>query len=181
MVDYSDNPRPRGRGDYAKRRAARAAARSEEEWHTYARNLCYRLLGAQERSAHQLREAMARNLVPDEIAQATLQAFLEANLVNDERFAEMYVRSKFTGKVTTRRVLAQELRAKGVEGEEAERALAQISEDDELEAAVAFAVKKAAAMAGLEEDKKRRRIYGALGRRGFSPEHIRRAIEAALD
>ncbi|KTF04794.1 regulatory protein RecX [Trueperella bernardiae] len=180
MVDYSEDPRPRRRRDFVERRAARAAARNEEDWHVYARNLCYRLLAAQERSRRQLRDAMERNLVPDEIAQATLQAFVDAGLVDDERFAYMYVRSKFEGKVTTRRVLAQELRAKGVEGELAQRALEQITVEDELEAAIAFARKKAASMAGLEEEKKRRRLYGALGRRGFSPEHIRQAMEAAL-
>ncbi|AWA42843.1 regulatory protein RecX [Trueperella pyogenes] len=182
MVNYAEDAdvRPRRRSDPA-RRLARAAARSEDEWRSYARDLCYRQLAAMERSTQQLRDAMERNLVPDYIAQETLDAFCAANLVNDERFARMYVRSKFTGKTTTRRVLAQELERKGVGKEEIANALAQISDEDEAAAAIEFARRKAKSMSQLDTQTQRRRIYGALGRRGFRTEHIRQAIAALIE
>lgn len=187
MVNYAEeadfgSPRRRRRSpaEIAARKAERAALRTEEEWHSYARDLCYRQLAMMERSVGQLRDAMERNLVPPDIAEETIRAFVEADLVNDERYAAMFVRTKFAGKTTSRRVLRRELARKGIGEREAQIALSQIEDADELRAASDFACRKAHSMEGLDVQTKRRRLYGALGRRGFSPDQIRQAMEDAL-
>ncbi|WP_394263670.1 regulatory protein RecX [Trueperella sp.] len=188
MVDYAEEAdfskrrrKRRSPAEIAARKKERAAARSEDEWRVYAKDLCYRQLGMMERSTAQLREAMERNLVPPEIAENVLQAFIDADLVNDARFAAMFVRTRFTGKTTSRRALRMDLQRKGVSGPEADEALDQITSDDELEAATDFAVRKVRSMRDVEPEVKRRRLYGALGRRGFSPGQIRQAMDTALN
>ncbi|MDP9806989.1 regulatory protein [Trueperella bonasi] len=166
--------------EIAARKKERAAARSEEEWRSYAKDLCYRQLAMMERSTAQLKEAMEKNLVPGEIAQDTLDAFIDADLVNDERFAGMFVRTRFAGKTTSRRALRMELERKGITGEIADAALEQITSEDEEEAAIDFAVRKLRSMSHVAPKVQKRRLYGALGRRGFSSSQIRAAMEAAF-
>lgn len=105
MVNYAEDAEERSAkrkyrsaSEIAQRKKERAQARSEEEWIQYAKDLCYRQLGMMERSVAQLRQSMERNLVPPQIIESTLDAFIAANLVNDERFAMMFVRSKFAEK-----------------------------------------------------------------------------------
>ncbi|MFP7695960.1 regulatory protein RecX [Trueperella sp. LYQ143] len=185
MVDYRLHADAKVRrrasaAEIAARRRERAAQRSEEEWYSFAKDVCYRQLAMMERSVAQLRTALHRQLVPDEIANSVIDMFCQADLVNDERFARMFVRSKFATKTTSRRVLRRELAEKGVSAELVEQALAEISDDSELEAARDFAQRKVRSMRGIDEETIRRRLYGALGRRGFCAEHIRQAIYDAF-
>ncbi len=182
-ADFVGRARPRKHRspkEIAERRAARAAERSEDDWRSYARDLCFRQLGMMERSVDQLRKSMEKNLVPAEIIEETLDSFQNSNLVNDERYAGMYVRSKFNEKATSRRALRQELRRKGIDQEVADEALLEIDDEAETRAAMDFAMRKARSMRSLEYEVARRRLYGALARRGFSPDQIRQAVGKAL-
>ncbi|MFY9262469.1 MAG: regulatory protein RecX [Actinomycetaceae bacterium] len=190
MVDYREDADFIGRQrkrkrltpeEIRERKEARAAARSEEDWRSYARDLCYRQLGMMERSVAQLRQSLNRNLVPGNIAEETLTDFIDAGLVSDERYAGMYVRNAMSQKAKSRRAIRAELQRKGIEADIAEQALAQITEEDETSAAIDFACRRAGSMSGLERQVAYRRLYGALARRGFSPEQISRAISEALD
>lgn len=162
-----------------RRREARNAARSEEEWHHYAREAVYRLLGVRDRSVGELRSALRKRNVPEAIAESTIQAFVKAGLVNDARFAQLFVRARFGEKAISRRSLAAELKKRGISAEDSEAALAQIEEVDEEQSATDFALRKVRAMRGLDSAVVRRRLYGALGRRGFSPHVIQMAYEKA--
>lgn len=188
MVNYAEDAdesirrrKYRSAAEIAQRKQERAARRSEEEWIQYARDLCYRQLGMMERSVFQLRQSMERNLVPQNIIDQTIQSFCEAGLVDDERFASMYVRSKFAEKTISRRGLQQELVRKGIAQEIISRAVKQIDSEAERDAALDFACRRIRSMASLEPLVIRRRLYGALARRGFSPDHVRYAVESALD
>ena len=63
----------------------------------------------------------------------------------------------------------------------AEEALAEVSSDDERRAAFELARKKARSTEGLDYEVRRRRIYGALARRGLSPDQTMSAVRAVLD
>lgn len=167
------NPR-----EIQERKEARAAKRTEDDWRSYARDLCYRQLGMMERSVKQLRDSMSKNLVPDEIAEETIQSFIESGLVSDERFADMFVRSKFIEKATSRRAIRQDLQRKGIDPATADAALEQISDEEEAQAAIDFAERKARSMRSLEPEVARRRLYGQLARRGFSPGQISEAMRS---
>lgn len=184
MVSYrEDADRPRKRREpegIAARRAARNAARTEDDWRSYARDTVYKQLGMMERSVDQLRKTLAAREVPEEIAEETLAAFQEAGLIDDARFADVLARTRFNGKAISRRSIREELVRKGVDREIADAALEQFDEEDEARSAREFAVSKVRSMGGLEREVVRRRLYGALSRRGFGPGISIGAINAAL-
>ncbi|MGV9182251.1 regulatory protein RecX [Arcanobacterium canis] len=186
MVNYAEDADFRQRKssnphEIAQRKQARAAARSASEWRSFARDIVYRRLAVQDRSIAELRTVMERELVPQEFIDETLKKFSDADLVNDERFAQSYVRSRFESKSTSRRSLAHDLRQKGIVGELANQALSQISDSDEQASANAFAIRRIRSMTGLDTHVIHRRLFGALARRGFSPAQVSRAIDAAFD
>ncbi|MFC5280577.1 regulatory protein RecX [Arcanobacterium canis] len=186
MVNYSEDAdvRPRKRSnprEIEQRKQARAAARSASEWRSFARDIVYRRLAVQDRSSAELRMAMERELVPQEFIDETLKKFSDADLVNDERFAQSYVRSRFESKSTSRRSLTHDLRQKGIIGELADQALSQISDSDEQASANAFAIRRIRSMTSLDAHVIRRRLFGALARRGFSPTQALCAIDSAFD
>ncbi|MBM7825620.1 regulatory protein [Arcanobacterium pluranimalium] len=160
------------------RRRARNEARTEEEWHSLARDIVYRQLGMADRSEKQLRDALARRDVPAEVIDTTIARFLEADLINDSKYAQSFVRLRFAEKSTSRRKLREELRNRGITGDLAEQALTQVSDSDEYHSAVQFVRKKMRANARLDQEVARRRIYGALARRGFSPDVIGKAMDS---
>ena len=190
MVDYAEeadfigHKKPKkylSAADAKARREARNAARSEADWRQYAREAIYRLLGVRDRSTHELEVALQQREVPAVIASETIARFVDAGLVNDAAFAASYVRARFAAKTTSRRALAAELKKKGISPDDSEAALAQLDACAESQAAIDFAMHKVRSMRGLDHEVARRRLYGALGRRGFGAADIRTAVEQALD
>lgn len=159
---------------------ARNAARSAHEWEKLATDIVYRQLAMAERATGQLRATLSRREVPSDIAENVISKFITAGLVDDARYAQMYVRTTFSGKTTSRRKLSMELSKRGLTSEVIESALEQISEADEFDAAYEFALKKIKTLSQYPRDTIYRRVYGAMGRRGFSPSTIRNAMERAF-
>ena len=76
----------------------------------------------------------------------------------------------------------QELRQKGIAGEDAEAALADLDPDRQQAAAEAFAAKALSCRrAGETPQKARSRAMAALVRRGYSWEEARKAVDTALE
>lgn len=92
----------------------------------------------------------------------------------------MIVRTRFSERGQTRRAIAQELRRKGIGGEVAEEALAQVDDADEAGAAVEVARKKLRQTASLDRPVRIRRALGALGRKGYSSGVAMQAIQSVL-
>ncbi|AZN28920.1 regulatory protein RecX [Flaviflexus salsibiostraticola] len=154
---------------------------SPEELREEARAIVLRQLAMMDRSRQQLLDAQISRGVPEEIAIEIVDRFEEVGLVDDEKFAAMLVRSRMAEKPVSRTGLARELSRKGIDREVADAALEEISPDDEREAAIALAEKKARSTRGLDDAVRRRRIYGALARRGFNPDQIMHALRSVLD
>ncbi|MEZ7898002.1 MAG: regulatory protein RecX [Flaviflexus sp.] len=152
-----------------------------EEIREEARAIVLRQLTMTDRSRQQLMTAQVSRGVPEDIAEEIVDRFEEVGLVNDEKFANMLVRSRMAEKPVSKRGLARELDKKGIDRETAEAALEEVSVDDEREAALELARKKARATEGLDREVRRRRIYGALARRGFTPDQCMHALRVVLD
>ena len=152
-----------------------------EELREEARAIVLRQLAMMDRSRKQLLDAQTKRGIPEEIALETVDRFEEVGLVDDEKFAGMLVRSRMAGKPVSRTGLARELARKGIDREIAEAALEEVTPEDERAAALELALKKARSTEGLEYAVRKRRIYGALARRGFSPDQIMNAVRDVLD
>ena len=145
-----------------------------------ARAVALRQLAAAPRSRAQLRTAITRKGVSEDVAERVLDRFTEVGLVDDAAYAELLVRSRHAGRGLARRALARELHAKGIAREVAEEALGGIDGEDERRTARALVARKAGGMAGLDPQRRRRRLVGMLARRGYSPALAVAVVEETL-
>jgi len=145
-----------------------------------AREVCLRLLTVSPKTRSQLAEALAKKLVPDEVAEQVLGRFSEVGLIDDEAFAQAWVRSRSRSKGLAPRALAQELRKKGVDDETVKDAVAEIMPEDEESAAREQVDRKLRSTQGLDRDKRTRRLVGMLARKGYAPGLAYRVVKEAL-
>ena len=157
-----------------------AAVDAEPDPEAVARAIALRLLTAAPRSRAQLEGAMARRAVPEDVATRVLDRFEEVGLIDDSAYAEMLVRTRHGERGLARRALAQELRAKGVDAGVAEEALATVTPEDEQAAARALVRRRAPATAGLDRERRRRRLAAMLARKGYGPGLALRVVDDVL-
>ncbi|HSH44921.1 MAG TPA: RecX family transcriptional regulator, partial [Longimicrobiales bacterium] len=116
----------------------------------------------------------------------------ERGYLDDDAFAQAFVRDRLRLRPRGRLGLIRELRRKGVDEDVAERAVGDVMAEEDVdertlaaEAAEAWARKNRRVLrrAGRSrEDRLRanRRLYGHLARRGFAPDAVRAAIDGVL-
>lgn len=126
-----------------------------------------RKLAAQARTRHELAQALQTKRVPEEAADAVLDRFQELGVVDDAQFARDWVESRQARRYLSRTALRRELNARGVDRDHIDAALEPVTSDEELAAARQLAEKKLRAMSSLAPEVRRRRLAGALARRGF--------------
>lgn len=153
-------------------RAALEAALSAEEM-PLAKERALQLIGYRERSAHELTAKLADSGFPSDVADAVVSRYIEVELVDDERFAAAWTRSRRSSGYGDRKI-RRELEDKGVAPALAEAVLGSRDPDEELERAVA----------SLRGRRPRdyadsQRIIKRLLTRGFSVAAARGAVERA--
>ncbi|MGH2366133.1 MAG: regulatory protein RecX [Chloroflexota bacterium] len=136
------------------------------------------LLGYRGRSEAEVRERLQRRGYVDEVIETTLERLRAAGLVDDAAFAQQWVESRARQSPRGRRLLASELRGKGLPVEATEVALSTATTDGEL--ALAAAERKARALRALPLDVARRRLWSHLARRGFDATTISSVVRATL-
>lgn len=143
-----------------------------------ARRIALDLLSVRQRSESELRRAMAKRHVPEDVADEILTRFVEVGLVDDAAFAEAVTQSRSRHSLHGRTRIRQELRAKGVDREIAEEAIAGLDPEEERSAAMQLAQRRMRAMSNLEPHVARRRLAGVLARRGFSSSIVSSVVAA---
>ncbi|GAA3530341.1 regulatory protein RecX [Aeromicrobium panaciterrae] len=143
---------------------------TEEEAEALAKKVIYDRLAVRAQSRSDLAQALAKKLVPEEVASAVLDKFEAAGLIDDEEFARAWVQSRQRSKGLSSRVLAMELRQKGVDDEISKEVLADIDPVDELQAAHRLVQGKLRSLARFDDTTKIRRLTGMLARKGYSPQ-----------
>ncbi|GAA2675102.1 MULTISPECIES: regulatory protein RecX [Actinosynnema] len=133
-----------------------------------ATDICYALLTARARTRVELRDALLRKGIPEEIAETVLGKFDRAGLIDDAAFAEVWVRTRHTHQGLGRRALARELRTKGVPDEVAAEAVAAVDDEAERERARELVRKKLRTLANVDDTTRIRRLVGALARKGYA-------------
>lgn len=146
-----------------------------------ARLICLRLLTVAPRTRAQLAEALRRRGVPDDAAEAVLARFAEVGLIDDATFASAWVESRHHGKGLGRRALAAELSRRGVDREDIQVAVAQLSPETEQATARALVDRKLASTAGQPSQVRIRKLVGMLARKGYPPGLAYRVVREALE
>jgi len=138
------------------------------------------LLAARAHSKHEIEQKLRRSGYRPGTIEMVLYKLEKERLLDDADFAQQWVQARTDRKLGRRRI-AQELRHKGVSAEEAEAALEDVDEEEQLAAAVAL-VEKAVARIKPGEDPRRaaQRITGMLIRRGFDWDIAREALRQAM-
>ncbi|WPF65266.1 MULTISPECIES: recombination regulator RecX [unclassified Corynebacterium] len=152
----------------------------EEQAKATVRESALSLLDYRARSRHELQGRLLDKEYDPAVVTAVLDDLQEAGLIDDAAFAQEWVRQRSRRRGKSTRVLAQELREKGVEAQDRQEALAQISQEEERATAWACACKKARSIKEVPADypgkqKDLRRVVGVLARRGF-PEGMSLAL-----
>ncbi|PWF25793.1 regulatory protein RecX [Ancrocorticia populi] len=164
----------------ASRRKPEIGELDREEQGRLARDIVTRQLAMMDRSRAQLERTLVRKGMPEDVIDEVLSHYEEIGLIDDEHFAEVLTRTRFTQKRASRRAIAAELEQKGVDREIIERVITQIDPDSEFQAAVELASKKLRAGGGNPETLNRR-TYALLARRGFSSGMCSSALRQARE
>ncbi|MDH6193496.1 regulatory protein [Mycobacterium frederiksbergense] len=139
-----------------------------------AKNVCLRLLTVRARTRAELEGQLSKRGYEDDLSARVLGRLAEVGLIDDEDFAEQWVRSRHANAGKGKRALAVELRKKGVDGEVIDAALADLDPAAERQRAEQLVRDKLrrerlSGDAGKDEDVKvTRRLVGMLARRGYS-------------
>lgn len=144
-----------------------------ERGYPHALEAAMKFLALRERSEQEMRSRLRRSCYDEATIGRVLDTLGLHDLVSDTRFAGQWVRSR-SRKYGKNRI-AQELRMKGITGEDAKNALDELPEEEEYERALAQAKKLRKKYAGDG-----RKLQQALIRRGYAWGTAKRAAEEAL-
>lgn len=135
-----------------------------------AKSLCLRLLTARARTRAELAGQLSKRGYPDDVSARVLDRLAKADLIDDADFAEQWVRSRREHAGKGKKVLAAELRTKGVAEDVIAGALADIDAGAERVRAEQLVVGKLRRETLGEDDMRvTRRLVAMLARRGYSP------------
>ncbi len=148
-----------------------------------ARNLCLRLLTARARTRAELAGRLAKRGYPDDVSERVLDRLAGVGLVDDEDFAQQWVRSRQANAGKGKRALAAELRTKGVADDVIAGVLADVDQDSERTRAtqlVADKLRRERLANEADDVKVARRLVGMLARRGYGQSMAFDVVKVAL-
>ncbi|MFR9729216.1 regulatory protein RecX [Saccharopolyspora sp. MS10] len=146
-----------------------------------ARDVVYRLLAVRARSRSELRQALLRKEIDEDVADAVLQKFVDAGLVDDAEFAEAWVNERQRNRGLGRKALGYELRRKGVAEELVAEALSAVDAESEEERARELVRRKLRSGRVDDREKLLRRLVGMLARKGYPEGLAFRVVKDELD
>lgn len=133
-------------------------------------------LGRRAKSRGELFALLKKRGIAEEVAHAVLFRLQELGFVNDYEFARYWSESRQRTKRVSRRIIAGELRQKGISDEIIEWVTSDISDDEEFSNALQFASRKLRSIQSLPKEVGYRRLHGALSRRGYSGTVVSRVL-----
>ena len=151
--------------------------RQEDELRS-ARERALDLLSAAEQTSGTLRQKLLR-WYGEEAVEAAVLRMEELGLINDLDYGRRYAADAVNLRGWPRRRIAMGLQKKGVPAEVIEEALADITEETEIETACRLL--EGPYRGKLRDRKERDKVKAALQRRGFSYEVIRQAVSRAME
>ena len=173
------------KSNYSKSRKSKSGATTvapdlvtdaDRDYEGAAQTICLNALAVRAKSRGELAAHLKRRGIPVEVADLVLDRLERSGLINDLEFAKAWSTSRLSSKKISKRVLAQELRQKGVADDLIALALDEISIDDEFEAALQLGSRKARSLQNYAEEVRERRITSALARKGYSYSIISRVL-----
>jgi regulatory protein len=141
-----------------------------------ATNQAVRLLSFRPRSRRELETRLKKNGYGSEAIAAAIERMVELGYIDDVDFASYWVENRQQHRPRGRRLLASELRSKGVPPDIVDQAIEE-AEIDEYAQALELAVRRAERLRGLDRETWRRRLAGFLQRRGYGWDVVRPVLD----
>lgn len=141
-----------------------------------ARAYLLRLFKHRPRSRHEVLTRLQQKGFSQEIIQSVLEQAERARILDDAKFAQLWVEDRLARRPRSCRLLERELRAKGVAPEHIKRAIARAGLD-EVSLARQLITERLPKLRSLDEQTRLRRLVGFLRRRGFFERVIRQALK----
>lgn len=133
-------------------------------------------LGYRPRSEGEIQRRLRQRGFADSAIDATIARLRDWRYVDDGDFAQRWIENRLVHRPRSARLLAQELRAKGVDAGTTAEAIDE-AEIDEVADARALAAEKMRKLSNLPEEVRIRRVTGFLARRGYGFGVIRSALQ----
>ena len=144
-----------------------------------AYNYALNLLSARPYATRALHRKLIQKQYSAADADDAIRRLVDNGLLNDARYAEQYTRSKITTTGASKRRLQQDLYRKGIGGDVASEAIANVVEQEDIDPAVVIervARKKLAQLGALEPLVLKRRLFAFLARRGYDVDEIKAVV-----
>lgn len=149
-----------------------------EKYYTHA----LKFLSYRPRSEKELRDSLIKRKAPDEIIQTIFKLLKEQKFLSDEDFTKWWIEQRSSFKPRSKRVISMELKQKGISQELITKYLVENEESsvNDLEQALRLIQKKSKRYEHLDREELYQKLGGALARKGFSWDVIKRAIDLSL-
>ena len=144
-----------------------------------AYNYALNLLSARPYAIRALHRKLIQKKYPAADADDAIRRLVDNGLLDDRKYAEEYARSKMLSTGASKRRVTQDLYRKGIKGDIATLAIANVIADEEIDTGAALervARKKLAQLGDLEPLVLRRRLFAFLARRGYDLDDIKSVI-----
>lgn len=144
-----------------------------QAWESALRLLTYR-----ERSRKELNDKLVGKKYSPSAVSAVIGKLERLELLDDEKFARLWVNSRINSKPRAAWLVGRELDQKGIAQETARRILGElIPPEREREAARQLAESRVRQYRGEDPRTARRKLFAYLARRGFPSETIRECLD----
>lgn len=136
-----------------------------------------------QRSVKEMREYLSKKNTPPEIIERVIEQLTSERFLNDEEFARQWVQSRARFRPKGKRIVIMELQQKGIDREIIEKVLTEEMPDDvpnEEEQLKKLIQQRLKNYEGMKKQEIYQKLGAYLGRRGFSWEQIKKAIDSEL-
>ena len=145
-----------------------------------AREAALKLLERTRRTRADLRRRLRDKGYAEAVVAAVIERLQVVGLLDDVEFARTFLAGRWGRRAAGWRVLERDLRQRGVEREDIDRARARFEADqgpaDEVRLARRVAAQAERRYAALDQRVRRQRLYALLARRGFDGDVIEQAL-----
>ncbi|NMB90927.1 MAG: regulatory protein RecX [Chloroflexi bacterium] len=142
------------------------AALEQQDTEEVAFQRALRFLSYRPRSEAEVGKKLTSAGFAEPVVERVVDRLRSSGLVEDSQFARTWVENRSTFRPRSQRILAMELRQKGVADDDIQKALAETGDEEVL--AYQAARQKIRRFEGLDREDFRKRLSAYLGRRGFS-------------
>ncbi|MDD5431971.1 MAG: regulatory protein RecX [Candidatus Omnitrophica bacterium] len=149
---------------------------NNEEAIQKAKEYAFLLLKFRLRSENELRDRLRRKQFDSNVISQVVDFLKEKEFIDDEKFSKAWIKSRINRKLGLRRICS-ELKLKGISKKIIDSQVKKVASDySESEVVKSIVEERLSKLKGIDPQVVKRRIYGYLLRRGFSPEIIYEAL-----